>query len=73
MIERLCSDRGIPTSRVAALGDGVNDLELLRGAGLGVAMGNSSPEVAAVADHTSCDHESDGVAHAVRQILSGAW
>lgn len=73
MVEWLCRDRGIPISRVVAVGDGINDLELVREAGLGIAMGNSSPEVAAVADRMTGDYESDGVATAVRHILGGEW
>jgi len=73
MIEQHCRRNGIDQSRVAAMGDGLNDLELIRNAGLGIAMANASPEVAAVADRMTEDHESDGVAVALERILSGEW
>jgi hydroxymethylpyrimidine pyrophosphatase-like HAD family hydrolase len=73
MVERICRDRGIDRSRVAAIGDGLNDLESVREAGLGIAMGNASGSVRAVADQITDDYESDGVATAVHRILDGRW
>jgi Cof subfamily protein (haloacid dehalogenase superfamily) len=66
----LLADLGIPAAALAAVGDGGNDLELLMGAGVGVAMGNAVPEVLAVADMVVADHDSGGVAEAVDLILS---
>ena len=73
MIESHCSARGIDVSRVVAIGDGLNDVELIREAGLGVAMGNAGPEVVAQADRMTASHDEDGVAIAIDYILSGAW
>ena len=44
--------------QVAVFGDDINDLEIIRDAGIGVAMGDSLPEVAAVADYVTdtCDN-----------------
>lgn len=69
----LAASRGIPPERVCAIGDEVNDVSMIRGAGLGVAMGNAVPEVLRVADRVTRRHDEGGVAHAVRMILSGAW
>ena len=55
------------------IGDGLNDIELIQFSGLGIAMANACPEVAAVADKTTADHDADGVAAAVECILNGAW
>ncbi len=41
---------GIPAADVLAFGDGRNDLEMLRWAGRGVAIGDAPPEVQAAAD-----------------------
>ncbi|MDR1186917.1 MAG: phosphoserine phosphatase SerB [Bifidobacteriaceae bacterium] len=41
---------GLPTSRVAAMGDGANDLDMMAAAGLSIAYGGK-PAVAAAADH----------------------
>jgi len=73
MIQGHCQRHGIDPSRVAAIGDGLNDVELVRNAGLGVAMANSCPEVTAVADRMTGDHDSDGAAIAIEKILCGQW
>lgn len=56
---------GLSMEQVMAIGDSENDAEMLRAVGLGVAMGNASPSVKALAD----DNESDGVAKAIRNYL----
>lgn len=53
---------GVAADEVAAFGDMPNDLEMLRWAGLGVAMGNAHPELVAVADEVTGHHDEDGVA-----------
>jgi hypothetical protein len=73
MIEAVCARSGIDSDRVAAIGDGLNDVELIEGAALGVAMANADPRVAAVADRHTAHHTDDGVALAIEHILEGAW
>lgn len=46
----LCAHAGVPVDATLALGDWLNDLGLLRRAGIGVAMKNAEPEVLDVAD-----------------------
>jgi Cof subfamily protein (haloacid dehalogenase superfamily) len=60
---------GVELSQVAAIGDGPNDVEMLCEAGLGIAMGNASDEVKAVADWVSVTNDEGGVAHAVRRLF----
>lgn len=72
MIEQLCETRSIDPARVAAIGDGLNDVEMLRESGIGIAMANADPRAAAAADITTGDHHDDGVAEAIELILSGA-
>ncbi len=72
-INWLATREGISRERVAAIGNDVNDVELLKGAGLGIAMGNAIPECLAVADKTTRGHDEDGVAHAIEQMLGGRW
>ncbi|MFO0962965.1 MAG: HAD family hydrolase [Phycisphaerales bacterium] len=62
---------GLGPESIVALGDGLNDLDLVRGAGLGVAMGNADPRIAAVAKAHTLAHDADGVAHAVDALLRG--
>ncbi|WP_025156360.1 Cof-type HAD-IIB family hydrolase [Leifsonia aquatica] len=47
---------------VIAFGDELNDLPLLRAAGIGVAMANASDEVRAAASHGTASNDADGVA-----------
>jgi len=60
---------GIAPDEICAVGDDVNDLTMIEGAGLGVAMGHAPPEVLAVADHITGDHDHDGVAMLVERVL----
>ncbi len=45
----------------ALLGDAGVDIPMFKACGLGVAMGNGSPEIRAAADHVTCDVEADGL------------
>jgi phosphoserine phosphatase len=49
-LRQWAGELGLPLSRVAAMGDGANDLAMLAVAGLSIAFG-AKPAVAAVADH----------------------
>ncbi|MHC4811036.1 MAG: HAD hydrolase family protein [Planctomycetota bacterium] len=73
MLLRVCAMRGIDPSQVVAIGDGLNDVTMVREAGLGIAMGNADPRVAAVADRGTRDHASAGVAAAIDHMLEGTW
>ncbi|MBL8880510.1 MAG: HAD-IIB family hydrolase [Phycisphaerales bacterium] len=70
-IESLCGVWGIDTRRTAAVGDDVNDLEMVRRAGLGVAMGNAVPAVRAVARRTTLTNDEGGLAVVIDDILAG--
>ena len=48
-LERFAAEAGVPLSQTVAIGDGANDLDMLRVAGLGVAF-NAKPVVRAQAD-----------------------
>lgn len=60
---------GIKPEEIMALGDGLNDLEMLRCAGLGVAMGNAQQEVKEAADAVTATNEEDGVAQAIEEYV----
>jgi 5-amino-6-(5-phospho-D-ribitylamino)uracil phosphatase len=59
----------IDPSAICAVGDDVNDIPMIRNAGLGVAMGHAAPEVLAAADLITGGHDDDGVAMLVENIL----
>ena len=49
MLDRYIADRGIERARTMAIGDGANDLEMIKASGLGVAY-RAKPIVATEAD-----------------------
>lgn len=72
-VRTLAAEHGIGLDRVAAVGDQINDLTMIRGAGLGVAMGNAIDSVRDAADRTTRSNAEDGVAHAIDMMLCGEW
>ncbi|MEH6906413.1 HAD family hydrolase [Neobacillus drentensis] len=56
-------------AEVVAIGDGPNDIEMLRHVDTGVAMGNASNEVKTVADFVTGHHENDGLAEFIERYL----
>ncbi|MGE0200561.1 MAG: Cof-type HAD-IIB family hydrolase [Candidatus Melainabacteria bacterium] len=64
----LMKDWGIAPAEVIAIGDQGNDISMLSGAGIGVAMGNAPEDVKAVADFITRPIEEDGVVHALRHF-----
>lgn len=69
----LADHYGIPHGQIAAIGDQVNDLAMLRGAGCSVAMANGVAEAKAAARHLTASNAEDGVAQAIDRMLAGAW
>ena len=61
---------GIPLSQIAAFGDSNNDLELLRTAGLGIAVANALPQAKAAADRTTTLPFGRGVAEQLERFLA---
>jgi Cof subfamily protein (haloacid dehalogenase superfamily) len=61
-LEKLASACGIDRSEVAAIGDYLNDLEMIQWAGLSGAVANAAPEVIAAARVTVSSNEDAGVA-----------
>lgn len=71
---RVLAERfGVPPERIAAIGDEVNDVAMIRSAACGIAMGNAAPAVKEVAKHQTRSNNEDGVAHAIGRILGGEW
>ena len=68
-LQRLADRLGVRAEEVLAIGDHLNDLEMLQFAGVGVAMGNALPEVKAIADHVTGTLDEDGVAQAIERFV----
>jgi Cof subfamily protein (haloacid dehalogenase superfamily) len=60
---------GLRPENVMAIGDDFTDIEMLKYAGIGVAMGNAPAEVKALADWVTTTVEEDGVARAVERWI----
>jgi Cof subfamily protein (haloacid dehalogenase superfamily) len=59
---------GVRQEETIGIGDGDNDVEMVEWAGMGIAMGNATPAVKAVADWVAPSVEEDGVAVALRHF-----
>ena len=70
-LRALCDLLGIPIERTMAVGDGGNDVDLMRAAGFSVAMGNAVDEVRHIADAVTDDCDHDGAAKAVLRYMLG--
>lgn len=68
-IEALCAQYGVDPAETVAVGDGLNDLEMVERAGLGIAMENADPRVAAVAKARAGHHGDSGFADAADLVL----
>lgn len=67
----LCAELGIDRTEVLAFGDALNDVEMLRWAGRGIAMANAEPEAVAAADEVTTSNAVDGVAVVLERVLAG--
>ncbi|OGP61134.1 MAG: hypothetical protein A2V67_09100 [Deltaproteobacteria bacterium RBG_13_61_14] len=65
----ICRRLDILPQEVIAFGDGPNDLEMLRYAGLGVAVANAHPAVKAAAEFVTAANDEDGVAAAIEKFI----
>ncbi|MFP8879519.1 MAG: Cof-type HAD-IIB family hydrolase [Myxococcota bacterium] len=72
-LARLAANAGISTEQIIAVGDDTNDIEMIRGAGTGVAMGNATDAVKQAADFVVRSNAEGGVVDAIdRAMLVGS-
>lgn len=64
-IKKLIERLNIKEEEVLAIGDNINDQDMIINAGLGIATGNSSPKVQEVADETVASNNENGVSQAI--------
>ena len=65
----LAGELGIDREKILAFGDGANDADMIRAAGIGAAMEVSVPEVRAAADILAGSNDEDGVARAIQRYI----
>jgi len=66
---RIAEIYGIRPKEIIAIGDGENDLSMIKSAGLGVAMGNSKDKIKKEADFVTLSNDENGVAYAINKFL----
>lgn len=67
-MRRMLSHYGIAPEEIIAFGDGENDMEMLKFAGIGVAMGNAEPFVKECADYVTDDIDAGGIYNALKHF-----
>ncbi len=71
-VKILCEHYNIKLEEVMAVGDQMNDYDMIKGVGMGVAMGNAEEKLKDVSSFITKDNENSGVACAIeRFILNG--
>ena len=68
-LQKLCQHLGCTMENVMTLGDGLNDITMLKLAGLSVAMENAAPEAKAAAKYVTGSCDESGVAQAIEKFL----
>lgn len=64
-IKQLLEVYKINKSEVIAIGDNFNDIDMLKFAGIGVAMGNAPDGVKAISNHITLSNNEDGIAEVI--------
>lgn len=59
----------LPLSQSMAFGDNYNDIEMIKGVGMGIAVGNAKPEVLEIAHLITTPGKEDGVARSITELL----
>lgn len=68
-MEKLGEYYGIDKTEMIAVGDGFNDLSMIKYAGLGVAMGNAHADIKGKADYVTLTNDENGVAHVIYKFI----
>mgnify|MGYP002622577143 CR=1 FL=1 len=68
-LKELCNFLKINLSETVAVGDAENDIEILKTAGLGVAMGNASEKIKNLADFVTDDNDHDGIVKVIEKFF----
>lgn len=69
-LAQFAQQQKIPLTQVMAIGDNLNDMSMIKTAGLGVAMGNAVPQIKQLAQYQTADNNQNGVAQAIDYALS---
>lgn len=71
-VAAVAAELGLTSAEVMAVGDNLNDLEMLEFAGTGVVMGNAESSLHEIAGlHATMTNDADGVANAIERFILG--
>ncbi|CAB0662210.1 Cof-type HAD-IIB family hydrolase [Corynebacterium diphtheriae] len=70
-LDVVAQDLGVDPADAIAFGDMLNDLEMIRWAGTGVAMGNACDQLQRAADVVAPTNDQAGIAVVLREWLQG--
>lgn len=68
-IKKLLDIYNITNEEVVTIGDNYNDVDMIKFAGLGIAMGNAPDEVKLISDDVTLSNDDDGVAEAIARYF----
>jgi len=68
-VKILAKHYGIKKEEIVSFGDQLNDITMIKYAGLGIAMGNAEDEVKQIADYVTLTNDESGVAFAIKKII----
>lgn len=68
-LEFLMEKLNIKKEEIVAIGDNMNDKEMIENAGLGVVMGNSNPQMKEIGNVIVSDNNSEGVCEAIEKYI----
>lgn len=69
MLDWLIKELGLQSEQLIACGDGLNDISMIRYAGLGIAMKNAYPQVKEHAQYIAESNDEDGVAGVIAKFI----
>ena len=67
---KVAARHGVMPEQIVAIGDDVNDIPMIKNAGLGVAMGNAKPEIQAVAKRVIGKNDDEGLAIFLDELVA---
>src|SRR5437867_5399517 len=73
VVVRLAELLKIPTERVAVIGDGPNDVDMFKQAGVSIAMGQGVDEVKEAASYLTTSNDDEGWARGIEQYVLGTY
>ncbi len=67
-LKKVAEIMGIQMDEIMAFGDGVNDIEMIKAAGIGVAMGSGVPPLKEAADYVTDSPKENGIYNALKHF-----